>query len=102
MLLVARKNATLRIDSMDLTLSAQDTEPEAITKITNDIYKLVKINKTMSGGTLVETELFIQGVQHDITPDSWKIKLLTAEPIIQAFILDSANQGILDTNALSY
>jgi len=102
MLLVARKNATLRIDSMDLTLSAQDTEPEAITKITNDIYKLVRINKTMSGGTVVETELFIQGVQHDITPDSWKIKLLTAEPIIQAFILDSTNQGILDTNALSY
>jgi hypothetical protein len=102
MLLVARKNATLRIDSMDLTLSAQDTEPQAITKITNDIYKLVKINKTMSGGTVVETELFIQGVQHDITPDSWRIKLLTAEPIIQAFILDSANQGILDTNALSY
>ena len=102
MLLVARKNATLRIDSMDLTLSAQDTEPEAITKITNDIYKLVKINKTMSGGTVVETELFIQGVQHNITPDSWNIKLLTAEPIIQAFILDSANQGILDTNALSY
>ena len=101
-LLAARKNATLRIDSMDLTISAQDTEPEAITKITNDIYKLVKINKTMSGGTVVETELFIQGVQHDITPDSWKIKLLTAEPIIQAFILDSANQGILDTNALSY
>jgi len=102
MLLVARKNATLRIDSMDLTLSAQDTEPEAITKITNDIYKLVKINKTMSGGTAVETELFIQGVQHDITPDSWRIKLLTAEPIIQAFILDSQEQGILDTNALSY
>ena len=102
MLLVARKNATLRIDSMDLTLSAQDTEPEAITKITNDIYKLVKINKTMSGGTVVETELFIQGVQHNITPDSWNIKLLTAEPIIQAFILDSPNQGILDTNALSY
>ena len=102
MLLVARKNATLRIDSMDLTLSAQDTEPEAITKITNDIYKLVKINKTMSGGTVVETELFIQGVQHNITPDSWNIKLLTAEPIIQAFILDSQEQGILDTNALSY
>jgi len=102
MLLVARKNATLRIDSMDLTISAQDTEPQAITKITNDIYKLVKINKTISGGTVVETELFIQGVQHDITPDSWRIRLLTAEPIIQAFILDSANQGILDTNALSY
>jgi hypothetical protein len=102
MLLVARKNATLRIDSMDLTLSSEDTEPEAITKLSNDIYKLVIINKTMPGGSTVSTELFIQGVQHDITPDSWRIKLLTAEPIIQAFILDSTNQGILGTNALSY
>jgi hypothetical protein len=36
------------------------------------------------------------------------MKVLTAEPIIQAFILDSTNQGILgltdpeNTNALSY
>jgi hypothetical protein len=53
-------------------------------------------------------ELFIQGVQHDVTPATWTVKLLTAEPLIQAFILDSENQGILaltdppNNNALSY
>jgi hypothetical protein len=62
----------------------------------------------MSGGSSIVRELFIQGVQQDITPSTWTIKLLTAEPLIQAFILDSENQGILaltdppNNNALSY
>ena len=62
----------------------------------------------MSGGSNVTKELFIQGVQHDITPGTWTTKLLTAEPLIQGFILDSELQGILgdtvpqNTNTLSY
>ena len=52
--------------------------------------------------SFISRELFIQGVQNDITPNSWTTKLLTAEPIIQAFILDSENQGILSINNLSY
>jgi hypothetical protein len=62
----------------------------------------------MPGGSSIVRELFIQGVQNDISPSRWIVKLLTAEPIIQAFILDSPNQGILgdtvpqNTNALSY
>ena len=73
-----------------------------------DIYTLVNIEKSMPGGSTVTRELFVQGVQHDVTPTTWMTKLLTAEPIIQAFILDSTNQGILgltdppNNNALSY
>jgi hypothetical protein len=70
---------------------------------------LVNIEKTMPGGSTVLRELFVQGVQHDVTPTTWMTKLLTAEPIIQGFILDSENQGILgltepipNNNALSY
>jgi hypothetical protein len=54
--------------------------------------------------------LFVQGVQHDVTPQSWTTKFFTQEPIIQAFILDSQTQGLLAdveestiySNALSY
>jgi hypothetical protein len=63
----------------------------------------------MPGGSTIFRELFVQGVQHDVRPGVWTMKVLTAEPIIQAFILDSTNQGILgltspipNTNALSY
>ena len=101
-LLAARKDASLRIDSMTLDIYADENEESTLVNLTSDIYSLVVITKTMAGGSLVARELFIQGVQHDITPNNWTTKLLTAEPIIQAFILDSSTQGILDLNNLSY
>jgi hypothetical protein len=101
-LLDARKDAELRIDSMTLTLSDPTAIDRNVAGLRADIYTLVNIEKSMPGGSSVVRELFIQGVQHDVTPDKWTTKLLTAEPLIQAFILDSTNQGILDTNALSY
>jgi hypothetical protein len=107
-ILAARKNADIRIDSMTLNLYANDTEDEKIINLTMDTYTLINITKSMPGGSTITRELFVQGVQHDVRPGIWNMKLLTAEPIIQAFILDSTNQGILaltdppNTNALSY
>jgi len=107
-LIAARKDADLRIDSMTLNLSDPNDIARNVAGLRADIYTLVNIEKSMPGGSSVTRELFIQGVQHDVTPSTWTTKLLTAEPIIQAFILDSTNQGILgdtvpqNTNALSY
>lgn len=102
MILGSRANATIRIDSMTLNLM-DDTEPERIDAgLSARIFDLVNITKTVPGGSTVTKELFIQGVQHDITPQTWSTKLLTSEPIIQAFILDSTTQGKLDSGILSY
>jgi hypothetical protein len=107
-LLAARKDADLRIESITLNMNATVNELNTLVNLTSDIYNLIIAQKQMSGGSSIEKELFIQGVQHDVTPDSWNIKLLTAEPLIQAFILDSSTQGILgntvpqNTNVLSY
>lgn len=100
-LVATRKDAELRIDSMTLTLNTEDNSLN-VAGLTTDIYRLVTIIKSMPGGSTIERELFVQGVQHDVTPQSWTTKFFTQEPIIQAFILDSQNQGVLDTNALSY
>jgi len=107
-LLVARKNADLRIDSITLNLNADISEANTLVNLSSDIYNLIVAEKQMPGGSSIIKELFIQGVQHDISPSRWVVKLLTAEPLIQAFILDSENQGILgntvpqNNNALSY
>ena len=107
-LLAARKNADLRIDSITLDLNADISELNTLVNLTSDIYNLILAEKQMPGGSSIIKELFIQGVQHDISPSRWVVKLLTAEPLIQAFILDSVNQGILgdtvpqNNNALSY
>ena len=100
-LVASRKDATLRVDSMTVNLN-NDDPAQNVAALGADIYQLVDIEKTMPGGSSIVSELFIQGIQHDVTTNSWNVKLLTAEPIIQAFILDSSTQGVLDTNALSY
>ena len=107
-LLAARKDADLRIESITLNMNASISELNTVVNLSSDIYNLIIAEKQMPGGSSIVKELFIQGVHHDITPDTWMIKLLTAEPLIQAFILDSENQGILgntvpqNTNVLSY
>jgi hypothetical protein len=103
MILVARKDATVRIDSMTLNLQDTTDVNRVVAGLEMDIFSLVNISKTMPGGSVVTRELFVQGVQHDITPRSWNSKFLTSEPIFQSFILDSVTtQGQLDTGILSY
>jgi hypothetical protein len=104
MILQSRKDAVFRIDSIGLNL-ADDTETARIVAgLSLDIFDLTNITKATPGSTSVTLELFVQGIQHDITTNAWTTKLFTAEPIIQAFILDSTTQGILDgaNSVLSY
>lgn len=104
MILQSRKDAIFRIDSIGLNL-ADDTETARIVAgLSLDIFDLTNITKSTPGSGSVTLELFVQGVQQDITTNTWTTKLFTAEPIIQAFILDSTTQGILDgaNSVLSY
>ena len=104
MILQSRKDAIFRIDSIGLNL-ADDAETARIQAgLELDIFDLVDITKSTPGAGSVTLELFVQGVQHDITTNTWGTKFFTAEPIIQAFILDSATQGTLDgaNSVLSY
>jgi len=95
MLLNARANALLRIDSIGLNLM-DDTETDRIVAgLDSELFTLINVTKTGQQSSTFTLELFIQGIQHDITPTTWNTKFLTAEPIIQAFILDSQTQGIL-------
>ena len=102
MLVASRKNATLRIDAMRLDLNSDIDEQNTALNLNMDIYNLINITKTMPGGSTITQELFVQGVSHDIAPGRWNVTVYTAEPIIQAFILDSSTQGVLDQNALTY
>jgi hypothetical protein len=103
MILQSRKDATLRIDSMTLNLVDDGQEARNIAGLNLEIFDLVNITKAMPGSTSITKELFVQGMQHDITRTTFTTKILTSEPIIQAFILDSTVQGILDVaGVLSY
>jgi len=103
MILESRKDATLRIDSMTLNLVDDGQVARNIAGINLEIFDLVNVTKAMPGSTSITKELFVQGLQHDITRTTFTTKILTSEPIIQAFILDSSTQGLLDVaGVLSY
>ena len=108
MIVATRKDADIRIDSMSLNLNADVSELNTFNNLRLDIFTTINITKAMPGGSSITKEVFVQGVQHDVTPLTWNTTVYTAEPIIQAFILDSDDvppklgQGILDRNALSY
>lgn len=102
MILDARKETQVRVDSMTLNLM-EDNQALVIAGLNLEIFNLVNVTKAMSGNTTITREVFVQGLQHDITRTTFTTKVLTAEPIIQAFILDSQIQGVLDVaGVLSY
>jgi hypothetical protein len=102
-LLQARKDTTDRIDSMTMTLLDPNETAGILAGLNLEIFDLVNVTKTVPGGSTITKELFVQGVQHDITNTTFNTKILTAEPLIQAFILDSTtSQGRLDSGILSY
>jgi hypothetical protein len=102
-LLVARKDTTDRIDSMTINLDDAAATSKIVAGLNLEIFDLVNVTKTVPGGSTITKELFVQGVQHDITNNIFTTKILTAEPLIQSFILDSTtSQGKLDSGILSY
>lgn len=108
MIVATRREADIRIDSMKLNMNSAINEDNVLLQLLMDIYFTINITKTMPGGSTITKEVFVQGVNHDVSPGQWNTTVYTAEPIIQAFILDSDDvppkegQGILDRNALSY
>jgi len=102
-LLVARKDTTDRIDSMTINLDDAGATSKIVAGLNLEIFDLVNVTKTVPGGSTITKELFVQGIQHDITNNIFTTKILTAEPLIQAFILDSTtSQGKLGSGILSY
>jgi hypothetical protein len=104
MLLQARKNALFRIDSIGLNLMDSTASDRIVAGLDSDLFTLINVTKTAQASSSVTLELFVQGITHDITPNTWATRFLTAEPIIEAFILDSTTQGVLDgaQSVLSY
>ena len=96
-----RKDPELRIGS--ITIDAyQDTSARVIAALNTELFDPIKVTRTQPGGGTVTRTLSVQGIEHTITPSSWKTTFQTAEKILDGFILDSATSGVLGTSAISY
>ena len=98
----SRKDTTIRIDALSLDLMTPSYGSGVIAALNLDYFDPVTITNTTDSGSTITKTLQVQGVAHDITPNSWITTFATMEPIIDGFILDSTLYGILDTSVLSY
>jgi len=93
-----RKQVRLRIESLTLDLSQDPDRIEA--GLSLEIGDPIVVEKRMANGSSINSRLTVQGHAHDITPDRWITRLTTAQPLSTAFILGSAEFGILGTSTL--
>ena len=100
--IASRKDTTVRVDELVLDLQQDNYDAGTIAALTMDFFTPVSVTTTQPNNTTLSKTEQIFNVSHSITPNSWKVRFGTAEPIIDGFILDSALYGILDTSVLSY
>ena len=100
--IASRKDTTVRVDSLTLDLQQDNYDSGTIAGLGLDFFDPITVTTSQpSSSTLTKTEQ-VFGVSHQIRPDSWKVNFTTAEPIIDAFILDSTQYGILGVSSFSY
>ena len=100
--IASRKDTTVRVDELVLDLQQDNYDAGTIAALTMDFFTPVSVTTTQPNNTTLSKTEQVFNVSHSITPNSWKARFGTAEPIIDGFILDSALYGILDTSVLSY
>jgi hypothetical protein len=95
-----RSTTTIRIDQM--TLDLFDPNVPTSTILGMDYFNNVLITNIQPDSSTITKNLQVQGVTHDITPNSWITTLTTLEPIVDGFIVGDSTYGVLGEDILSY
>lgn len=95
-----RSSTTIRIDEM--TLDLLDPNVPTATILNFDYYDNVLISNIQPDGSTITKNLQIQGISHEITPNSWSVAVTTLEPTCDGFIIGNSTYGVLGDDILSY
>jgi hypothetical protein len=98
----SRAQTQTRCDLIELDLYMDDYNDGILAALSLDFFDPVEITTNQPGNSTLVQTLQVFGVQHRVTPNSWKTSFTTLEPIIDGFILNSTLYGVLDTSVLAY
>ena len=98
----SRAETSVRCDGMVLDLYTENYDSGIVAALSLDFFDPITIITSQPGNSTLEKTLQIFGVGMTITPNKWRVNFTTLEPIIDAFILNSSQYGILDTSSMSY
>ncbi len=100
--IASRAETSIRCDAIQLDLYTDSYAAGIVAALSLDYFDNVEITTTQPGSSTLTKTLQVFGVGMNISPNSWRVTFTTLEPIIDAFILDSALYGLLDEDVLSY
>jgi hypothetical protein len=98
----SRAETSVRCDQLTLDLYTENYDSGIVAALGLDFFDPITIITSQPGNSTLEKTLQIFGVGMTISPNKWRVTFTTLEPIIDAFILDSSQYGILDTSSMSY
>lgn len=95
-----RAETTIRVDAM--TLNYLDPELNVFKALELDYFDVVDIRNVQPDGSLLQKTLQVQGLAWDITPTRMLCTVTTLEPIVDGFVLNSTERGIIGVSAMTY
>lgn len=97
-----RAETSIRIDAITLDLTTPNYAAGIAAALGFKYFTNVRVKNVGQDGSTINKELQVVGISHDITPNSWKTTFTLSEPLVEAFILNSDQYGIIGTSAFSY
>jgi hypothetical protein len=98
----SRAETSVRCDAIELDLYTDNYNNGIIAALDLDFFDPVTITTNQPGASTLTKTLQVFGVAHNVTPNKWRTTFTTLEPVIDGFILNSTQYGVLDTSVLSY
>jgi hypothetical protein len=98
----SRAETSVRCDSIVLDLYTPNYDAGIVAALSLDFFDPITVTTTQPGSSSLSKTLQIFGVSMTINPNKWRVQFITLEPILDSFILNSTQYGILNTSSLSY
>ena len=98
----SRAETSVRCDALTLDLYTENYDAGIVAALGLDFFDPITVTTSQPGSSTLTKTLQIFGVAMTIKPNKWQVKFVTLEPILDAFILNSTQYGVLGTNTLSY
>jgi hypothetical protein len=100
--IASRAETSVRCDFLELDLYTENYDAGIAAALGLDYFDPITVTTTQPGSSSLTKTLQIFGVAMTINPNKWRVKFTTLEPIIDSFILNSTEYGVLGSNTLSY
>ena len=98
----SRAETSIRCDAIELDLYTDNYDAGITAALDLDFFDPVTITTNQPGNSTLTKTLQVFGIAQTITPNKWRTVLTTLEPIIDGFVLNSTQYGVLNTSVLSY